>query len=148
MPCDASDVPLDSQSADRILSLEAMFHFPSRQTFLAEAARLLRAKGFLVCSDILFGKPRTDQESRMLDVVRHGYAPWRQPLLHSTEMKQMCAETGLTLRQNMDLSARVLPTWDQISSSREDPKRSPVAAMRDLHHAGLLHYPMYVLEMQ
>lgn len=148
MQCDASDVPLDSQSADRILSLEAMFHFPSRQTFLAEVARLLRAKGLLVCTDILFGKPRTDQESRMLDVMRHDYAPWPQPLLHSTEMEKMRAETGLTLRRNMDLSAQVLPTWDQIASSREDPKRSPAAAMRDLHHAGLLHYPMYVLEMQ
>lgn len=146
LECDAGAVPIGDRSTDRILSLEAMFHFPSRQAFLSEAARLLRPNGLLVCSDIVFGAPRTDREVRLLDVVRQGYAPWPQPVLDVDMTTQMGRNAGLALRRVVDLTAQVMPTWDHIVSTRDDPERSPVAAMRDLHRAGLLQYPMYVFE--
>jgi cyclopropane fatty-acyl-phospholipid synthase-like methyltransferase len=146
MHCDACDVPLADYSADRILSIEAMFHFPDRQRFLIEAAGLLRPSGLLVCSDILFGKPRTTHENRLLDVLLQGYAPWPQPVLGQGAVTVMGHAVGLTSRRMLDLSAQVMPTWDHIVSSRDDPEKSPVAAMRDLHHAGLLQYLMYEFE--
>jgi cyclopropane fatty-acyl-phospholipid synthase-like methyltransferase len=146
LECDAGNVALHDACADRILSLEAMFHFPSRQAFLAEGARLLRAGGRLVCSDIVFSQPRTAHDQLLLDVVQRGYAPWPQPILHADAMEKIGQTAGLTLRRTLDLSTQVLPTWDHIVSSRDDPKRSPVAAMRDLQSAGLLQYPMHVFE--
>ena len=146
LQCDAGAVPLEDHSADRILSLEAMFHFPSRQVFLSETARLLRPHGLLVCSDIVFGNPRNDQVARLLEVVRQGYAVWPQPVLHIDETIQMAHNAGLMLRRVRDLSANIMPTWDHIVSTRDDRERSPVAAMRDLHHAGLLQYPMFIFE--
>lgn len=143
---DAGDIPVGDNSADRILSLEAMFHFPDRQVFLSEAARLLRPSGLLVCSDILFGKPRTVQEKRLLDVVQQGYAPWPQPILRHGEVTEMGRIARLSLLQMQDLSTQVMPTWDHIVSSRDDPEKSPMAAMRDLHRAGLMQYSMYVFE--
>ncbi len=142
--CDAENVPLDHASTDRILSLEAMFHFPSRHAFLTEAARLLRPKGLLVCSDIVFEQPRTKAHQRFLDVVQTGYAPWPAPILCTDEMELMAQNAGLILRDLQDLTVKVRPTWDHIVSRRDDPEKSPVAAMRDLHYAGLLQYPMYV----
>ncbi|MFA8440310.1 cyclopropane-fatty-acyl-phospholipid synthase family protein [Yoonia sp.] len=146
LECDAGAVPIGDCSVDRILSLEAMFHFPARQDFLSEAARMLRPAGVLVCSDIVFGTPRKTTEARLLAVVQQGYAPWPQPVLKVDATIQMGRIAGLALRRIADLTAHVMPTWDHIVSSRDDPERSPVAAMRDLHRAGLLHYPMYVFE--
>ena len=146
LECDAGAVPIGDHSTDRILSLEAMFHFPARQEFLSEAARMLRPSGLLVCSDIVFATPRNAAEARLLAVVQQGYAPWPQPVLDVHATTQMGRNAGLALRRVVDLTAQVMPTWDHIVSSRDDPEKSPVAAMRDLHRAGLLQYPMYVFE--
>lgn len=51
LEADATDIPLPDNSFDRILAVECIFHFPSRQRFLNEAARLLRPGGKLVLSD-------------------------------------------------------------------------------------------------
>ena len=51
LEADATDIPLPDNSFDRILAVECIFHFPSRQKFLNEAARLLKPGGKLVLSD-------------------------------------------------------------------------------------------------
>ena len=51
LEADATNIPLPDNSFDRILAVECIFHFPSRQQFLSEAARLLKPGGTLVLSD-------------------------------------------------------------------------------------------------
>ncbi len=141
---DAGSIALADGSADRVLSLEAMFHFPSRRRFLAEVARLLRPQGVLVCSDILFGEPRTDEEKHLLDIVQSGYAPWPAPVVKPDDIKTMAQEVGLTLIDTTDLSEHVMPTWDHILSKRDHDKDTALAAMRRLHRAGRLRYQIFV----
>jgi len=50
---DACALPLGGASADRILCIEAMFHFTSRRTFFLEAGRVLRPGGTLALLDLL-----------------------------------------------------------------------------------------------
>lgn len=143
---DAAKTPLPDASTDRVLSLEAMFHFPNRATFLAEAARILRPGGRLVCSDIHFDTPFDEQTAKWCNVVVRGYAPWPAPFVTASTVAALAEDAGLRLHRNHDIAAQVKPTWGHIVSNRDNPLTSPVAAMRALHDAGLLHYQLFTFE--
>jgi SAM-dependent methyltransferase len=49
---DAIRIPLADASVDGVISVEAAFHFRSRQRFFAEARRVLRPGGVLTMSDV------------------------------------------------------------------------------------------------
>jgi SAM-dependent methyltransferase len=49
---DAMRIPLTGDSVDGVISVEAAFHFRSRQRFFAEACRVLRPGGVLTMSDV------------------------------------------------------------------------------------------------
>ena len=56
---DATRLPLADDSADGMISIEAAFHFPSRDQFFAEARRVLRPGGVLSMSDVSAERSRT-----------------------------------------------------------------------------------------
>jgi SAM-dependent methyltransferase len=49
---DAMRIPLADDSVDGVISVEAAFHFRSRQRFFAETSRVLRPGGVLTMSDV------------------------------------------------------------------------------------------------
>ncbi len=86
---DACRLPFEDNSFDRVLAVECIFHFPSREKFLAEAARVLKPGGYLAVSDFVptlmfFGK------TPIWMAIRPRIAPGSP-----TERSAMCPPTGL-----------------------------------------------------
>lgn len=144
---DASAVPRPDACADRVLSLEAMFHFSDRFAFLKEAARLLAPRGILVCSDILLGPCATNEQTARRDLVTKGYAPWPHPEATSDEVTNIARNAGLTLLQEYDLTSTIGTTWDYIVSSKASPSNSAEAAMAALHRQGKMSYILFVFQL-
>lgn len=143
---DAGATGLASLGVDRILSLEAMFHFPRRTAFLTEAARILRPDGLLVCSDILLGPCDDDSARACRDLIVEGYGPWPHPSATWQDHITSAKDAGFNLLQTTDISSHIMRTWDHIVSARATPLSSPVAAMKSLHHAGLLKYVISIMQ--
>jgi cyclopropane fatty-acyl-phospholipid synthase-like methyltransferase len=68
----ATRMPLPDASVDRVLSVEAAFHFETRAGFLREAARVLRPGGLLVMADLLAPPPRSLLARVLLAWARRG----------------------------------------------------------------------------
>ena len=79
---DACELPFADNSFDRVFCVEAMFHFASRRTFLAEVYRVLKPTGRLTGSDIrLTDSPPTSSTPRFMiqAMLSDGYGPWPDP---------------------------------------------------------------------
>ena len=109
----AEALPLGPSSMDRVLAFECAFHFPSRRGFLAEAARVLRPGGRLVLTDFVpttAGIPAGELE----DALLAGHSPWPDLRFREGPYDAMAGAAGLTLREDSDETAHVLPTFRQL----------------------------------
>lgn len=136
---DACRLPFAAVAFDRVLCVEAAFHFPSRRAFLAEAHRVLRDGGVLVMSDILLLRPPLPPEriavlEQRLDA---GFGPWPDKWATLDDITRDAEETGFSLRST-DATAHTGPSYHVIApDGRGDPAGT---VLRDLHRLGCLRY--------
>jgi cyclopropane fatty-acyl-phospholipid synthase-like methyltransferase len=143
---DACAMPFRSTCFDRLLCLEAMFHFPSRQTFLAQAASALRSGGRLALTDILLRNPG-DQAPIDIAVleqtIRREYGPWPRLWVGLDQILQSARQSGLALERIIDATEQTLPTYRMTAPADQDlspPRPSAGSLMRWLHREGYLSY--------
>lgn len=73
---DAVSLPFADGSFDRVVCLEAMFHFSSRARFFAEVARVSRPDGVFAGSDL---RIRRGADPALVRMVVEGLGPWPDP---------------------------------------------------------------------
>ena len=132
---DAGALPFDEASVDRILCVEAMFHFASRASFFAEAARVLAPGGILVASDIVLEVDTVPPE------ILAGFGPWPEAF---ADHRSLAAGAGLDCEAMIDATAQTLPshryTTPSTPPARPDAMVSAALALRRLHERGGLRY--------
>jgi MPBQ/MSBQ methyltransferase len=150
---DACALPFRAARFDRVLCVEAMFHFRSRRTFFAEAARVLKAGGALVCSDIVLTQAESAEVPPhvMSAALRQGYGPWPDPWGEEGTHTRLAAGCGFECTAMCDITAHTAPSYRFTAPSCADaparivaPETPPALraalALRWLHTQGGLSY--------
>ncbi|MGH8738692.1 MAG: class I SAM-dependent methyltransferase, partial [Burkholderiales bacterium] len=110
---DACRLPVADASVDRVLCVEAMFHFSTRRAFFREAARALRAGGALVCSDIVLARSARAQRAPGYAIdaaLREGYGPWPDVWGEDADHAALAAAAGLRGGVVRDATRETLPS--------------------------------------
>ena len=147
---DACEIPFPPCSFDRLLCIEAMFHFASRACFLSQAARVLRPGGILVASDIVVDwqrlscHPRADEISKTLI---DEYGPWPELCLPPTDFVTAASDNDFHLDVLHDATVNTAPSHDFTAPGPArlvlNPQGKIVSAahcLKYLHADGLLKY--------
>jgi MPBQ/MSBQ methyltransferase len=143
---DACAIPFQPACFDRLFCLEAMFHFPSRTDFLAQAAGTLRSGGRLALSDILLANPggHAPVDIGLLEqTIRREYGPWPQLWMGSDQILEAARRSGLVLDRVIDATTQTLPTYRMTAPGDQNalpPRPSAGSLMRWLHREGYLSY--------
>jgi len=133
-----------------VFCVEAMFHFPSRQTFLAEAARVLRPGGMLAVTDILLRQPMPGAPGTeaIVATIQRDYGPWPEPWVEAEAIRTIARHAGLLAVRNEDWSGATLPSYRTIAPARPGQPPGQALSAGDvlcwLHGSGWLGYRMFL----
>lgn len=147
---DACRLPFPDSSFDRVLCFEAMFHFDSRRAFYLEAARVLKAGGSMIASDIVLtpsGRAFLSQRPHAVADLLSVYGPWPDLEGRDADHRALAASAGLTVEQMLDATRNTLRSHRFTVPASFDAKTPPAnpalrAAwiLRELHRQGFLLY--------
>lgn len=148
---DACRLPFPDNAFDRVLAVECVFHFPSRERFFAEAARVLEPDGYLAVSDFVptmmfFGKTPIWMAIRTR--IAKSYGTLGNVPLRSYET--MAKRAGLRLEAKRNIRKNTMPTYPFLlkffREQPEDTRRTMVPGtrwMKWLSKLGLIQYRVY-----
>jgi SAM-dependent methyltransferase len=147
---DACHLPFPDQSFDRVLCIEAMFHFVSRRTFFREVARVLRPGGILVASDIVLTEsvlPAEVPRMRIEVPLRDGYGPWPDIWGEDADHRELGSAAGLSCTCLLDATSQTRPTHRflvpddaEAGGDAGDPLMRAAMMLKWLHDKDYLQY--------
>ena len=143
---DACRLPFAAASFDRLLCVEAAFHFASRAVFLAEASRVLRPGGVLAMSDFVLARPPLPpgMVAAFEERLEAEFGPWPTKWTAADEIGHDAARAGLTLAVQ-DATHHTGPSYHTIAPD-DRAGLTGGAVLRELHRTGCLRYLYLRLE--
>lgn len=149
---DATQLPFADSAFDRVLCVEAMFHFPSRRRLFAEAARVLRPGGVMAGTDILISSAAQSASVPIEAILQEGFGPWPDVWGADAGHEGLARAVGL-VGSVRDITTEVAPSHRYTSPPGADAAdwRAPAplrasAALRWLHDRGWLRYVSFRFE--
>ena len=146
----AGHLPFTERSFDVITAVECSFHFPSRETFLREAKRVLRPGGMLALSDLV-----TDDDTALIGPLRRLLFPsqMRGPFYGKVDLSYALQDyraaaraAGLIAVSESDITEQTSPTFPVVlEAMRQRRWRSASAETRLAKWFSLLRGVRYVV---
>jgi ubiquinone/menaquinone biosynthesis C-methylase UbiE len=149
---DACRLPFEDNTFHRVLAVECIFHFPSREKFLAEAARVLKPGGYLAVSDFVptmmfFGKTPFWMAIRRR--IAKSYGTLGNVPLRS--YKTLGKRAGLQLDADLNIRKNTMPTYPFLlkffrEQGSADAQKTMIVGtrwMKRLSQLGLIQYRIY-----
>jgi len=149
---EAVRLPFADASFDRVLCVEAMFHFASRRQFFVEAARVLEPGGVVAGTDILIS-PAAQSAAFPIDaILQDGFGPWPDVWGSDADHAAIARTVGLA-GEVRDITEAVAPSYRYTAPPDADPgdagAPAPLrasAALRWLHDRGWVQYVCFRFE--
>lgn len=145
---DACEPPFLDASFDRVMAVECIFHFPSRERFFRQARRLLKPGGLLVVSDFVASRRLVYTPLRLLFYINAARRARTWGTTHALEgtsrfYQRIAARTGFTLLSATNITRNVQPTHRVLIplAARLDPKLA--ASVLDVGLGLLLGFATY-----
>lgn len=116
---DACKLPFADQSFDRVLAVECIFHFPSRERFFGEAFRVLRPGGTLALSDFvpsLFFLPLARALTESPRFARFQYFGRCNLRFNIGRYRRMAAQTGFVPLVERNITGNIIPTYRYLQN--------------------------------
>ena len=114
---DACSLPFPDHSVDVVLSIECIFHFSSRERYLAEVKRVLKPGGRLVVSDFI-------AKAWSIPLVIALYLPFQRGVKRSYgdsglpatlgQYRRLAAKAGLQLLNVNDVTPHTMPNYQVL----------------------------------
>jgi MPBQ/MSBQ methyltransferase len=143
---DAGRLPFADAAFDRVLCVEAMFHFSSRREFFAEAARVLKPGGVLAGTDILISPAARSAGFPIEPILQAGFGPWPDVWGNDADHAALATSAGLS-GEMRDITTEVGPSYRYTAPPNVDPGDSRIpasmrasVALRWLHDRGWARY--------
>ena len=151
---DATRLPFTAAAFERVFCVEAMFHFPSRRQFFAEAARVLKPGGVLVGTDIVISPDARTAPVPIEAILQAGFGPWPDVWGADADHLQLARDAGLG-GEVCDITAQVAPSYRYTAPPQAGPEDAGApaplrasAALRWLHQRGWLRYVRFRFERE
>ncbi|MEZ5310679.1 MAG: methyltransferase domain-containing protein [Microthrixaceae bacterium] len=143
---DGCKLPMRDSSLDRVLCLEALPHFDSRDAFFGEMERVLRPGGLLALADLLILPQAlatvgmtSERFARMLDRY---FGPWISPFDALNAVDEMAERRNLQVINRIDATRNTAPTFrvalygDPTGSASQQGLQEMLEIIIHLHRLG------------
>jgi len=113
----ASELPFAANAFDVVLAVEAIFHFPHRQSFFKEVFRVLRPEGRFAFSDFVLSKKTPFVFNGLAYLVRALIATFYGKIRTCTMEDYACLakSAGLKAILDQDITTETMPTYDILN---------------------------------
>ncbi len=147
---DACQLPYEDSSFDRVFSIEAMFHFDSREQLFSEVSRVLKSEGIFIATDILINN---SADRDLINAVKSGYQPWPRILNDSSIYQQLTDNNDLNMIRLIDITRNTSPghrftavTGKLIELDIDNAQARAGVALRELNDNRQLQYNLIIVQ--